>query len=164
VSQPGVHAVTFFETSGRQGVMEREIDPPLHPAFPSRPGWAFPVYHVLADACEFAGASVLPWTQGRDLVVDGVGLSKGGRIRILLANLTGQNQKVRLACPLLRGTLHVRRLDETTAEEAMSRPEAFRARPGDPVDAGPDPLELEFLPYAVVRIDAGSPAGPGGLS
>ncbi len=153
VAQTGVHSVTFYETTGRQGVMEREIDPPLHPRFPCLPGWTFPLYHVLADAADFAGGSVLPWILSRDLVLDGVGLLKDGRVRILLANLTSQNQKARLACPLFKSPVLVRRLDETTAMEAITRPAEFRANPGEITGAGDGPLELELLPYAVVRID-----------
>ena len=55
LSRTGVYSLTYYETTGRLGVMEREKDPPLHPAFPSMPGWAFPLYHVLADVGEFAG-------------------------------------------------------------------------------------------------------------
>jgi hypothetical protein len=154
VAQAGVQSVTFYETSGRQGVMERDVDPTPHPRFPSLPGAVFPLYHVLADAMEMAGAAVLPWTLGRDLVVDGVGLVKGPRVRVLLANLTGTNQKVRLACPLFRGPVRMRVLDETNVLETMRNPEAFRQAPGAEIDPQDRPVELELLPYAVVRLDA----------
>jgi hypothetical protein len=151
LAKAGVHSLTYYETTGRLGVMEREKDPPLHRGFPSMPGCAFPLYHVLADVGEFAGGSVLPWTSGNGLVVEGLGLTKGGRIRILLANLTEKPQKVRLDCPLLKGPVHVKNLDESNVLAAMEMAGVFRTDPGE-VATG-NPLELELHPYAVVRVD-----------
>jgi hypothetical protein len=151
LAKPGVFSLTYYETTGRLGVMEREKDPPLHRNFPSMPGWVFPLYHVFADAGEFAGGGVLPWTSGNDLVIEGIGLIKGNRTRVLLANLTGQPQKVRLACPLFRGEVRVKRLDETNATAAMSMPDAFRGDPGEL--ASGQPLEIDLHPYAVCRVD-----------
>lgn len=151
LAKQGVHSITYFETTGRLGVMEREKDPPLHRRFPSMPGWVFPLYHVLADAGEFAGAGVLPWTSGNNLVIEGIGLTKDNRTRVLLSNLTDQPQKVRLACPLFKGEVRVKRLDETNAMEAMSNPELFRSDTG--AVASGQPIEIDLLPYAVCRID-----------
>jgi D-apionolactonase len=151
LAKQGVYSLTYFETTGRLGVMEREIDPPLHRDFPSMPGWVFPLYHVLADVGEFAGADVMPWTTGNGLMIEGIGLKKGDRIRILLANLTDQPQKVRLACPLLRGEVRVKRMDETNVMAAMTTPDAFRADMGE-VAVG-QPLDIDLNPYAVCRID-----------
>ncbi len=151
LAKSGVYSLTYYETTGRLGVMEREKDPPLHRGFPSQPGWAYPLYHVLADVGEFVGGSVLPWTSGNDLVVEGMGLTKGGRTRILLANLTEKTQKVRLACPLLKGEVRVKKLDESNVTAAMQMAGVFRTDPGEPAKG--NPLELELLPYAVLRVD-----------
>lgn len=151
LAKTGVYSLTYFETTGRLGVMEREKDPPLHPNFPSQAGWVFPLYHVFADIGEFAGGSVLPWTSANDLVVEGIGLTKDGRTRILLANLTDKIQKVRLGCPLLRGEVRVKRLDESNISAAMEMAGVFRTDPGEPATG--NPLDLELLPYAVVRVD-----------
>jgi hypothetical protein len=151
LARPGVQSLTYYETTGRLGVMERENDPPLHPGFPSQPGWVFPLYHVLADIAEFSGGSMLPWTSGNELAVTGIGLSKGGKIRILLANMTETRRKVRLACPLLPDEVRVKRLDESNVMAAMTMAGVFRTDPGDPLVGSP--LELDLLPYAVVRVD-----------
>lgn len=151
LAKQGVYSLTYYETTGRLGVMEREKDPPLHRKFPSMPGWVFPLYHVLADVGDFAGGGVLPWTSGNDLVVEGIGLTKGGKTRILLANLTDQPQKVRLACPLLKGEVRVKPMDETNVMAAMTMPDPFRTDNGEP--ASGQPLELELHPYAIYRID-----------
>ena len=151
LAKQGVHSITYFETTGRLGVMEREKDPPLHRSFPSMPGWVFPLYHVLADAGEFAGAGVLPWTSGNNLFIEGIGLTRSNRTRVLLSNLTDQQQKVRLACPLFKGEVRVKRLDETNVMDAMSNPDAYRAEMG--MIATGQPLEIDLQPYAVCRVD-----------
>ena len=153
LAKPGVYSLTYYETTGRLGVLEREKDPPLHPGFPSLPGWAFPLYHVLADVGEFAGGGVLPWTCGNELVVEGLGLIRDGRTRILLANLTDRSQKVRLACPLLTGEIRVKRLDESNVMAAMEMAGVFRTDDGEA--ASGQPLELELHPYGLLRIDGG---------
>jgi hypothetical protein len=151
LAKPGVRSLTYYETTGRLGVMEREKDPPLHRGFPSMPGWAYPLYHVLADVGEFAGGSLLPWTCGSDLAVEGLGLTKNGRTRILLANLTEKTQKVRLACPLLKGDLRVKTMDESNVMAAMTMAGVYRTDDGDAVSG--QPLELELHPYGLVRVD-----------
>ena len=52
--------------------METAAGSPLPRVFRSLPGAVFPLYHVLADAGDFAGAGVLPWTSGNDLVIEGI--------------------------------------------------------------------------------------------
>jgi len=94
---------------------------------------------------------VLPWTSGNDLIVEGIGLTKNGKTRILLANLTDRTQKVRLACPLLKGEVSLTRMDESNVMAAMTMAGVFRTDNGDVITGSP--LELELLPYAVLRVD-----------
>jgi hypothetical protein len=58
--ESNVYSVTCYETSGWRGVMEREDGPALPDMFRSLPRSVYPLYHVLADAGEYVGASVLP--------------------------------------------------------------------------------------------------------
>src|SRR3989442_910385 len=59
LAEAGAASVTYFETTGWRGVMETDEGTGLPDRFCSRPGTVFPVYHVLADLCELAGAEVL---------------------------------------------------------------------------------------------------------
>ena len=45
----GLEAVTYFETTGCRGLMERVDGCPLSEDFHSDPATVFPLYHVLAD-------------------------------------------------------------------------------------------------------------------
>ena len=154
LSQSGVQSVTCYETTGWQGVMEREAGPPAPERFHSIHGGAFPLYHVLADFGEFAGGHVVPSVSSAPLRAEGMALRKGALARILVANLRPGLQNVRLVWPGLTGTVCVKPLDETNAEEAMRSPEAFRKEPGERMQVADGALRLALRPYAVVRVDA----------
>ena len=51
--------MTYYETTGWRGVLERAWGSELPDAFRSAPGEAFPLYHPLADATEWEGAEVV---------------------------------------------------------------------------------------------------------
>ncbi len=147
----GAHRVTYYETTGWRGVMEIEAGAPAPEKFRSIPGSVFPLYHVLADAGDFAGGQVVSTTSSDALKVDGLALRKDGQTRVLLANMSPDPQQV--SVQNLGQDVRVRHLNETNVEAAMASPEEFRAEEGDAVRTTGGTLELNLLPYAVVRID-----------
>lgn len=155
VAQSGVYSVTYYETSGWRGVMETETGSPLPERFQSLAGAVFPLYHVLADVGEFAGGEVLPSHSTKPLRMDGIVLRKGGKRRLILANLSAETQVVTVQN--LSHRVQVRHLDETNAEEAMLSPDEFRAREGELLHAAAGKLVVTLLPYSLARLDwAGS--------
>ena len=152
LSESGASSVTYYETTGWRGVMERAGGSPLPEKFRSLPGTVFPLYHVLADVGEFAGGEILVSKSSDPLKVEGIALRKNGKTRTLLANLTSDSQQVRVGN--LTGTVRVRHLDETNAQYAMASPEAFRAETGELVEDTEGTLELDLLPYAIAQIDS----------
>ena len=152
LSESGASSVTYYETTGWRGVMERAGGSPLPEKFRSLPGTVFPLYHVFADVGEFAGGEVLVSKSSDPLKVEGIVLRKNGKTRTLLANLTSDSQQVRVRN--LTGTVRVRHLDETNAQYAMASPEAFRAETGELVGDAEGTLELDLLPYAIAQIDS----------
>jgi len=143
-----VHSLTYYETSGWLGVLEREGIAP-HARFPSLMGAVFPLYHVFADVGEFAAAEVAP-LHGHAPEIAGLALREADRTRVLLANLSGVPQLVRLA---VSGTYALRVLDEQSVLQAMLQPEAFRAT-GALHTATDDGLGLSLPPYAVATLDS----------
>ena len=141
LAEAGIASITYYEITGWRGVLETEA------------GSAFPVYHVLADVAEFAGANVVTSVSSDPLRFDGLAIRTGERTRVLLASLSPAPQRVTLRG--LRGPVRTRSLDETTAPRAMEAPEAFRSEPwsGQELD-GDSNLAITLLPYAVVTIDA----------
>ena len=149
-----VHSLTYFETTGWRGVMETEAGPPLPEKFPSAPGTVFPMFHVLADIAEFPGKQIYPTHSSHPLLVAGLTLfDTRGRRRILVANLTGEPQDVKIKTGTCQA--RVRQLDETSAEAAMRDPEAFRAQADAARASVAGKIELQLLPYAIARLDIG---------
>ena len=147
----GAYSVTYYETTGWLGVMELMNGSSLPDQFPSTAGAVFPLYHVLADIGEYAGADVLHCASSDPQMVDGLALCKGQATRIVLANFTAQTYTVQLNG--LRETAHLRRLDEYTAAQALSNPEVFRAQAGQALIATDGGLTLDLTPFAVARLD-----------
>ncbi|HLZ08231.1 MAG TPA: hypothetical protein VKT80_06580, partial [Chloroflexota bacterium] len=151
VGESGVASVTYYETTGWRGVLEREDELPLPTLFRSFPGSAFPLYHILADIGEFAGGEMIPVRTSRPLQVDGFAVTRDGRTRIVVANLTNDPQWAKLAG--LPASVTIKRLNETNVELAMRAPEEFRLTPGTRVSVLDGMLSLELPAYGIARID-----------
>lgn len=152
LAESGVASLTYYETTGWRGVLETETGSGLPQRFPSLPDSVFPLYHVLADIGELAGALVLLLRSSAPLLVDGLALRYDERTRLLLANMSPVAQFVRLTG--LAPEIEVCTLDETNAETAMRAPERFRAQPGIQRQTDGGALRLTLHPYAVIRIDS----------
>jgi len=153
VYQAGVSSITFYETTGWRGVMEREAGSPLPGKFRSLPGAVFPLYHVLADVGEFAGGSVVLANSSAPFSVTGLILSKGQHHRVMLANLGPEAQTVRVVDAGLGKHARVKYLDETSAATALESPESFRADAGVLTPIAKEGIEIPLRPYAVAQIE-----------
>jgi D-apionolactonase len=149
--EAGAASLTYFEPIGWRGLIESETGPPLPERFPSEPGLAFPLYHVLADLAGRRGDEVLAIDAGDDLTVAGLALRGADGLRVLAANLTAEPVDARVT-GLPDGPAAVRVLDAGSADRAGRDPQAFR---GEAVAAQLDrgALRLPLGPYAVATID-----------
>lgn len=148
-----VHSLTYYETTGWNGVMETEKGSPLPDQFPSAPGSVFPMYHVFADLAGFS--RIYPTHSSHPLQTEGLTLvDENNRRRILVANLLAETQEIKIKTGTCRA--RVRYLDETNAEEAMTAPERFRGQTGESKESASGKLELKLLPYALARVDVDS--------
>src|SRR5439155_25159898 len=59
LAEAGAASLTYFETTGWRGVLERESGPRSGELFPSLPGEVFPLYHVFRDLGELKGRELL---------------------------------------------------------------------------------------------------------
>ena len=150
LSESGASSVTYYETTGWRGVVERASGSELPEVFRSVAGEVFPLYHPLADAAEWRGAEVLACESSDVLAAVGLAVcTPDGARRVLVANLTPSDREV-VVRPL-HGDLSLRRLTEATAAQAASDPAAFRA--SSEAASADGELELTLAPYEVVRID-----------
>ena len=145
-----LESVTYYETTGWRGVMERAKGSLLPDKFFSQASMVFPLYHALADVGEFADGEILGIEASHPLTVDGLALRQADRMRVLVTNLTGEPQQVMVKGLAARSL--IRYLDESTFEQATQFPEVYRGRTGDMVQTTDGELRLTLSPYATVRI------------
>ena len=146
MAEAGVQSITYYETVGWKGIMESAAGPAQPDKFPSKPGAVFPIYDVLRDIGEFAGGRVQRMESSDTLVVAGLALRQGKRLRLLVANLTAYPQTAALRG--LGPNMTVQSL--TSSEGSLSG-----QRPAGNVESVAMEVPL-FLPaYSIVRIDQG---------
>lgn len=150
-----VASITYFETTGWRGVLEREGGSPQPERFPSRPGEVFPVYHVFADLAKWRGGEIVTLTSADPLAIETLAIAAGDELHLLVANLTPREQRARVA-PLLDGECRVRRLNVETAPTAMADPGAYRASIAPETVTGRE-FDLTLAPFELVRIDTRKP-------
>lgn len=147
---PHVHSATYFETTGWRGLMETETGSALPEKFFSIPGSVFPVYHVFAAMAGFN--RVCPTHSTHPLQVQGLTLLEAqNRKRILVANLLPEEQEIKIKTGTCEA--RVKRLNATTAEEAMRAPEAFSKDSGEPLKSASGKIELKLEAYEIARLD-----------
>lgn len=133
-------------------MMERETGSELPEHFPSAPEMVFPLYHVFADVAEWKNGSLVECASNRPLDVIALAVASESTLHMLVANLTGANQRVIIG-PLGADQVSARSLDASTAAQAMFEPERFRQN-WRQIELLNRELVLDMAPYATVRIDA----------
>ena len=157
LASAGTASLTYFETIGWRGVIERETGLTRRNLFPSEPGMAFPVYHVFAALSDYAGADLLPVTLGDPLSVEAIAVRRGGQVRLLVANLTNDERTVNISASGVTFTSSLV-LDDTSHEAAAHDPLGVAQLAGDPVLAT-GALELTLDPFALARVDGWTAGG-----
>jgi D-apionolactonase len=146
----GASSVTYYETAGWRGVVEREEGSLLPDKFHSRAGQVFPLYHPLADVAAWRGGEVLECLSDDPLAAVGLAVrTERGALRLLVANLSARERDVVIGP--LEGRVDLRRLTESTVERATAEPHVFRSEAEGAEAEGQLALRLE--PYEVARID-----------
>ena len=148
--EAGAAAVTYYESTGSRGVLERDDGSALPGVFDSRAGDAFPLFHPLADVAGWRRGEVMEVASENPLVAIGLAVRAGGALRLLVANVTSEAQNVVIAP--VDGHLRLRRLSAESAESARADPVSFRAGGEDAAADGE--LALRLGPYELVRVDS----------
>lgn len=150
LSESGASALTYFETTGWQGFIERETGSPLPALFSSEPGMVFPLYHVFADVAEGKKGTIVQCESNQPLVVTALAIAQQGTLQLLVANLTDTHQRVVIG-PLAAEVVSLLSLDSSSVQEAMFEPEKFRQH-WQPITVQNGNLTLNMAPYATVRV------------
>lgn len=152
VAESGANAVTYFETVGWRGLVEIGAGAPLPRLFPSTPGMVFPVYWLFRDLAGWRGAAVLRCSSSDPRRVVSLALGKGGRMRILMANLTPERQEARLTIASTTREVTLRPIDAGSFETVPADPESAR-RNTVTAAACEGSVRLTLNPYAVICVD-----------
>ncbi len=116
-AEAGLTSLTLFELAGPRGVQDE--------------GGGFPVLDALADVAALEGARVVPARPRRPERIQALALQSGGRVRLFLANVTGEAHPVR-----------VEGLSGKAKRAVLAQPEGEESG-----------LELELKAGEVVRLD-----------
>jgi hypothetical protein len=154
VAESGAASATYYETLGWLGVMDRDQGSTAPDQFSSISGGVFPLYHVLAAVGEFRGGEVVPSESTQPLTVGALVLRKEDRLRILLANLTPQEQQVTIQ-GAAKGEYQQSRMDEWNVLAGMEQPEAFRSAGGRRITLNSNDLILDLSAYGLIFLDRG---------
>ena len=152
LSEAGVEGLTYYETVGWKGIMSSGPETPFPSHFRSMPDDVFPMYHVLRDVGVFANGDVRSVRSTDAMSVVALALKKGGRTRLLAANLTHRPRMVRIR-GLKNGTARVFRLDSKNLKSATREPEAFLRRVGEQTAVTQEDLEIRLPAHGIARID-----------
>ncbi len=157
LAESGAHSITYFETTGRRGVVECADGPPLPERFSSTAGGAFPLYHVLADVNQFRGGQVVPCRSSEPLAAEALVLNRGKQRRILAANMTASETTVQIKTHDGRQTRDerwsIRELDAASERQATTKPEAYRSTSNLIIEARNGTLQLVLTPHAIATLD-----------
>jgi hypothetical protein len=155
LAESGALSLTYFETTGWQGLLERETGSPLPELFPSEPGMLFPLYHVFAAIASMKTGTIVECVSSCPLAATALAVEQKGVLHLLVANLHNTPQRIVIG-PLPGEQVSLHRLDVNTAQKAMFEPEAFRKHwELTPLQDGN--LTLEMEPYATVFISTSLP-------
>ncbi len=150
LANAGADVLTYFETTGWKGLIERSDHPLRVRSFHSWPGMVFPVYHVLADVAEFSGGDVLPLTVSDPLHVQVLALRDGSRLRLVLANMRDEDANVTVDVAGVRDVTQ-RALNAETVFAAAGDAPAYRASGASVATTGE--LNVTLPPFGLVTID-----------
>ncbi len=152
LAEQGAASVTFFETTGWRGVMERESGSPLPSRFPSLPGQMFPVFYALGALGAFAGSEVLLTHSTDSLRVEAIALANADSTCLWLANLTAIRQSAVVA-GFTRVT-HRLDLDFSPGSRWQFEPDSFLRSIGcELVPAAEHEIPIELAPFGLVRLE-----------
>lgn len=150
LARGGATSLTYFQTNGWRGLMERTDHALRVPGFASWPGMVFPLAEVIAELAPLARGEVLPFSAADEVAIDGCAVATGEKFTAVVANLRSEPVRARIQLPV-SGTVALRILDEQRAILASTQPEEFR-RSMKRRTVSDGMLSLTLPPYAIAFV------------
>jgi len=137
----GVDSINYYEHNGELGLLSESG------------GTLTPIYLVLKEIGEFAGAEMLPIVFNTPRKAEGIALLKGRQIRIILANLENNAQTIRIAFSGIEASEYrLKAVDETNLNELLNKNNPFRFSAAVQF-SHQDHLEISLKPFAICILD-----------
>lgn len=152
LSTVGVSSITYFETVGWKGVIEKAVRNGVPGQFHSFPGMVFPLYHVFRAIAPFRAGAVREVSASERLSLTGIAIVLEDKLLVIASNLTTSRQRVSIG-PLPDGSVQLWRLNERTAPLAATSPERFWST-GKRASVSKESLSGTLLPYETAFIHA----------
>jgi hypothetical protein len=150
LANTGAASVTLFEVVGWRGLVERDGGSPMA-EFPTVPAMVFPVYDILVAIAQPREWQRCPAETAPSARVEALALTRDGVSRVLLANITGSEQRV-VVDGLEGRDAVVERVDADDVASALTDPRVGRDE--IPPSRVTGQLSLVLTPYEVVVITA----------
>jgi hypothetical protein len=160
LAQAGADSLTYYETTGWRGLIERTDGLTRRDLFPSKPGGLFPLYHVFAALADLSGGEVPSVAVADPLATEALAVRSGDRLGVLVASFVDAERRVSISLPALRDT-SVKVLDETTYEGAVDDV-TFFVSGGEEIDTAEGTIALTLRPFAVACVSGRVVEGGGG--
>ena len=96
-AEAGAASLTYFETTGWRGVVERSGGSPRPDLFPSQPGQVFPLWFAFAALAGSTGAELYACRSSAPLAAVGLAFRRLSGLRVVIANLTPRLRRIELA-------------------------------------------------------------------
>lgn len=139
----GADSLTYYETVGWRGVMERESGSPLPEKFASQPHALYPMYHVFAVLGAFRNGLLSGATSSDPLRFEGVALMHHGALCVLLVNYSAET--ITLSLNGLSGAFDAAFLEAVHAPDGWGMSQALSLADG---------VMVTLPPHALLRLDA----------
>ncbi len=146
LAESGTSSATFYQTTGWSGVIERTSGSQNPAQFPSFPGMAFPLYHILADMGEVTTGEYLSARSDCPLTVEVLAVRHQGKVILWLANFSAQTLIVNLPTDFVWNRRRI--LSAATFMRAANTPEAYRSETWETGSGN----TVELPPTSVTRL------------
>jgi hypothetical protein len=148
-----IDSLTFYETTGWQGLFETEQGCPLPAFFGSQPGEIFPVYYVFAALA--GGRHLLPTAVSNPRVLAAVTVSKDlGKSLCLFANLTSDRLTVTVEASVRALQLQV--IDDSNLSQVrkgeLTKPARLSSPKTSEMLVKNGQAQLSLAPYALAML------------
>jgi D-apionolactonase len=153
LARSGATSVTYYETAGWRGVIERADGSPMPDRFPSRPGQAFPLFHPLGDALEVRDGAVRELVPSDPQQLGGFAVDTQNGVVAVVSNLTAAPLAFDVT-GLPAAAVSCRILDTRTVGRATDDPIAWRRSSGRRIPVVDGAIRIELKPYGIVRLGA----------